>query len=437
MAYRGADPFKLTLKILDNYCGWFALTLFALSNIVAYLSVLGFLPPMRLSVLYIFLLCLILGKFVFNVYLYGFKPKLTFLQFIGWILVIWVVTIHLIWYSEILSVGGDEEFWKNAAQTFLLALLMWLIGLTIGSRFEDIQKLPSVRSLLWLVFIMLSGVILLGVWMAQKKYGIFVFFFKNTETGQVFNYLVMGDLIAICSLLLMGSYQIVPLVQFLIYLLASSFLFLSFSRTSFFLFILWGMVHIWYSLKDIKARFLCIMFLMVLVLSLLIIFIVLGDAINTFKSVKAVERMMSIIVQPLSDTSLQGRLMLLREGVDYLRHNWLLGQYMAEWWKTGELGGYIHNWLSFIVAYGIGPFILFTFLIILLLVKGYNIMKKKMMVTPIVLLLFASSAIIIARSYVWPFIWFIMGLLVNYKKGEKRENCHSFSLELWYGKRGL
>ncbi len=385
--------------------------IFAFSNSVAYLIFLGQLPPIRLTVIYIILSILILAKFAIDFMRYWPNVKLTFYEITGWMLLAWIAILHFVWYPEIVRAGGTEEFWKNAAHTLLLTVLMWSTGLAVGRGFNKAHRISFIRVLLLVTFLVLGATILWGVLIGQKDYGEVVFYFWNSETRHGFNYLVLADTLALCGLLLMGTWQSAPGRQLLTYFLACLFLFFSFSRAAFYLFVFWGAIHLGLSLRRFGSAVYCVS-----VLLLLLTLTLLGIYGTGFKNVKAVERMASLITELRTDPSFQTRQILLREGVEVLHKNWLLGNYMAEWRETGSLGGYIHNWLSFLVAYGIGPFSLFIFLTLFLLAKGYLLLRRGTGPTPVVLLLFAFSAIALARSYVWHFVWFSLGFVVAYTR---------------------
>jgi O-antigen ligase len=140
--------------------------------------------------------------------------------------------------------------------------------------------------------------------------------------------------------------------------------------------------------------------------------------------------MFKIIVDPLSDNSLKGRLELFHLGMGNLRNSIFTGKFIGEWWNNEAAGGYIHNWLSFLSAYGLIPFIFFIFLIIYLFFLGFVSYNKSGNLLPLILLLFATIAIITSRSYVWPFIWFVLGFSSSYRVGGfNNEDSVPISLE--------
>lgn len=103
---------------------------------------------------------------------------------------------------------------------------------------------------------------------------------------------------------------------------------------------------------------------------------------------------------------MQSRLELLRQGFHLLEQHWLLGYFMGEVMEAGK-GAYIHNWLSFWLAYGIGPFVLSIWLLLSLVVKSWCQRKgASLALIGFNLLVFALLAISLFRSYIWPYFWF-------------------------------
>ena len=398
--------------------GLYVLAMYAVSISYADFAVLGNFKPISLTVVvYIPLMLLMMGRSAIDTLLRRSHSGANLYQIVGWSLLACMAVLHALWYPEVVRAGGEADFWSNAAMTLLLPLLMWLIGLSIGRVYENVRDVVSTRFMLWTVFLALAAPVLYGVVASMVRYGVVILLFKNYETGQSFNYLALGDTLAVWSLLLMGAYRRIPRTQLLVYVIASGLLFLSFSRASFYLFLAWGGIYLWLSAMRHRSVVGTIVGPVLSAVVLGAVLLVLSDHLATIDATPILNRMISIVLSPGADSSVQSRAVLLGAGWAVLRQDWLLGRYMSEWWQMGLLGGYIHNWLSFLAAYGIIPFVSFVALAVALIGRARALLARGRGPLPLITLLFCLSAIILARSYVWPQIWFAMGFVVTYTCG--------------------
>jgi hypothetical protein len=130
------------------------------------------------------------------------------------------------------------------------------------------------------------------------------------------------------------------------------------------------------------------------------------------------DRMLRLLIGA-SDTSQNMRQEHLTRGLEHLSNNWLLGTFMGDIESNfGNEGRYIHNYLSFWRQFGVIPFLLFFALL------GYKSISiccawiRDNDSNPVLQFLFyftmfALLEIIMARSYVFPYIWLsISGIAV-------------------------
>jgi hypothetical protein len=286
--------------------------------------------------------------------------------------------------------------------------------LSVGRVYDNVKELVSTRLILWTVFLALAAPVLYGVVANNAQYGVLILLFKNYETGQSFNYLALGDALALWSFLLMGAYRRTSRIQLLVYVVATVLLFFSFSRTSFYLFLAWGGAYLWLSIMSHRTVVRAVVGMAISITTVGALVLVLREHQATIGASPLLNRMVSILLNIGADSSFQARATLLGEGWAVLRHDWLLGRYMSEWWQTGLPGGYLHNWLSFLAAYGIVPFVSFVVLAVALLRRARVLLAGGSGPLPLVTVLFCLSAIIVARSYVWSPIWFAFGLVATY-----------------------
>ena len=131
------------------------------------------------------------------------------------------------------------------------------------------------------------------------------------------------------------------------------------------------------------------------------------------------DRMLGLLIDPEEDVSYLERRAQFETGIAAIQSNFWFGQYMEDWWRTGVRGLYIHNWLSFLVCYGV-----FMFLVSIALIVGafYNIFVQiragssiaRIMVLPV--LIYCILAVVFARHYGWHFVWLGLGLATTIKR---------------------
>lgn len=396
---------------------------FIFCQLINYLMVIGYFPFYGLSNIYSLMLVIMVVVWLLTAcWKYWSMARLS-----GWFLLLSIITIQILWYPEFSRAGALDIYLTTTAQTIVLSLLMWMIGESIGASWYVNKKrqLRYLVSILWTCYFMLIIILLLGLLTSFTEFGQFVFYFLNYESGLRFNYLQLSDLIAIIGFLIMGFYYSKFKVQFTIYIFTMVLLFYSYSRTSFFIFCVLGCLWIW--IQHRKNRKWIVLFFILFALFVGSFYVYSTKSLLDYGESS---RMFNLIVNPLSDDSLKGRIELFYLGIENLYDSILTGKFIGEWWDNGFTGGYIHNWLSFLSAYGIIPFIFFLFLDVYLLRMGIISYKNSGNLLPLILLLFATIAIITSRSYIWPFVWFVLGFSSSYYVGgNNSEDSLSVSLE--------
>jgi hypothetical protein len=416
-------PGKQQKWMIYSKFGSYIFMIFIVCQLINYFMVVGYFPSYGLANIYISMLVIMVIVWV----LADCWKHWNIARLSGWFLLLSIITIQIIWYPEFSHAGALDIYLSTTAQTIVLSLLMWMIGEAMGASWRTYKKieLRYLVSIFWVCYFILIIIVLLGLYTYYNEFGQFVFYFSNYESGLKFNYLQLSDLIAIIGFLIMGYYYKKFKVQFLIYISTTVLLFYSYSRTSFFIFCLLGFLWIWIQHK--KSRKWMAFFLIIIAFIASLYNLYLSRSLLDYQESS---RMFKIIVDPLSDNSLKGRLELFHLGMGNLRNSIFTGKFIGEWWNNEAAGGYIHNWLSFLSAYGLIPFIFFIFLIIYLFFLGFVSYNKSGNLLPLILLLFATIAIITSRSYVWPFIWFVLGFSSSYRVGGfNNEDSVPISLE--------
>jgi hypothetical protein len=188
---------------------------------------------------------------------------------------------------------------------------------------------------------------------------------------------------------------------FLIYLCGSRACFASFGVACFITLII----------QILKMRFIkivCIAISVILLISISIHFLLYLNKIDNFDFKDNRFNPYRLIKY---DSSYRLRNEILVKGLSDLDKIWLLGRYMNESVEEND-GGYIHNYLSFWSAFGIGPFLLF---VLLLLSSFCKIVKQflKDSNNPVNELnflwgIYMITLIITSRSYTYYAIWFVL-----------------------------
>lgn len=210
-------------------------------------------------------------------------------------------------------------------------------------------------------------------------------------------------------LLLYGSFNKKwNIYKVLIYVISIFFIFISGSRTTFALLVLSIIIHYYSNIRYI----ILISIFIYLFISPIIEFLQKFEWLNEF-------RFMSLLDYK-NDKSYIERSVLLEAGIDDVIQNPLFGDFGGQLRHVSinkfgnRWGAYIHNILSFYRQFGLIVFI-YVSVLIYKSVKILSSHKKDYLP----FLFFIVVSIIISRSYVFPFIFFIFGLTVNVLKNEK------------------
>ena len=128
-------------------------------------------------------------------------------------------------------------------------------------------------------------------------------------------------------------------------------------------------------------------------------------------------------VEDLSATMRQDH---MEKGLDALSSTWFLGDFMGDIKQHfGKTGYYMHNYLSFWRQFGIVPFIAFSVILIFGSIRILKVWLKSEKLNQVHLFLFhftvfALSEIIVARSFVTPYIWLSIGSLSLFSNYENQ-----------------
>lgn len=409
----------LTLNSIEinyyNLISLGALILFPVLQSYSVLRSLG-LPSLYLPLLiYLLLFLAIFHAFVLSIS--KRKIKTTIGTVLLFCLFFYVIAIILFSANKfIIDLNHKDQYYAVLQTSFIYALMCFLIGsnykfvisqLINNKRF----KLISIVTVLLLLFSIMISIIV-----NYKETGII-------EIKYTKDYLAISDGLAIVLLVLFvlikkTSIQVVLLPIFVI------IVFCSISRGSMLAFV--GAIIcyklIGFELKPLK---------LIVVFILLIIFLYLYKYLNEDPKVLynwfGKSRGVGIIIGVIfnhgdfyqNDPSMVARTQMLQIGLQDLKNIWVLGRFMREI----EIGtGYIHNWLSFWINYGILPFLIFSLTYIIYLMKAivnYRHNSEILSAVVIIVSFFTLIQIVFFRAYVYSTVWFSLAALVSLEKNQR------------------
>ncbi len=378
---------------------------FLSQTFLSFLIAWGWLPRLPLSL--VFLALLFVSFLVSAFHVLRKIPQLSsqILQvdrLFLWLLLLWVTAIQVFYYFELASVY-PEDYMRLFGTAGIGAWSAAVAGsFMAGASFA--YKLSA-----WIIQLF---TILLGVFMAWQVTGQLYFLYYNptllASDPDSFkaNYLLIGDMLAVTSIIFLGSFlkRGWTVGGLAIYIFSLGALFVSFSRGSLFfggisLSLLWlfGTRRLLHFLTAIGVSAVGVGF----------IFASLEAQSSLLAQMEVATGRVASLLEG-EDASFNERKELLSESLDYLSRYWLLGKFMYEVTDGPGLGLYVHNWLSFWLEYGVGPFILSLALFFYLLIRSW----RRRADVEVSLLIFALLAVAFARAYVWVHFWFILAYVI-------------------------
>ncbi len=325
---------------------------------------------------------------------------------LGYLLLLWISVIQIIWFPTISAQVGIDVYLSTISFTFIGTWLAWLGGESLGYIIASRPRLARIA--LFVAYLGLASVVVAGVSRGFTLYSRLLFAFQDPVSRDLYNYLALADSLAIVGILLLGITGKNRMYRsFILYALTSVFLLFAYSRASLLLFLFIGLLLVSARFWSMRKQPLSLGLLGLL--SAIIGWAILTgigqsslEVINPF-----IERVTALFVG--IDLSMLSRVELFRQGSLMLEQNWLIGYFLGEVVELGR-GRYIHNWLSFWLAYGIGPFVLSVWIAFSLIVKTWRQRRKaSLALARFSLLLFVLLAVGFARSYIWPYYWFGLG----------------------------
>jgi hypothetical protein len=344
---------------------------------------------------------------------HGVKPTRLTVAMYG--LLLTTALIAALWYGPIADAGGLETYLTTIGESVIVTGILAVTGEALGILCvagRTGRAIWGIGAGLAICLLMIGSGVMTG-WGTTAELRMI---FRSEIDESVYNYLALGDSIALLGLLMIGLIQR-PTIRVGLLAIISIALFFAYSRTSFFLFLLSAPLVLLVGSGNAQR-------IGVAVLGAAVLAIAFHFAGQSGVLGSTIERMTVLIFEREADESYLVRQTLLAEGIRNLTDNWMIGRFLDEWWREGAAGNYMHNWLSFWQAYGVIPFL---GSIALFGTTGFKVWRQLLKPNPltgivIALWTYVILAIIAARAYTWPFIWLAFGFITATRYAQSNDN---------------
>jgi len=232
-------------------------------------------------------------------------------------------------------------------------------------------------------------------------------------------HLLLGDTFIVVSLLGIFSKDFNKLIKISLVSISLLIVFIIHSRASFYSYVV---VYLFFIIKEVGFKYF-------IYLSLTFI---IGFFTLYFIDILSIDKRMSGVFQGKQDASLDERLLQFQYGLYAIKQYWFFGEYSghvvahATGYKSGSMGCYMHNWLSYWRQYGLLYFILFSSLYLyglFIVFKDWLYNNSKPVNLIFYIALFVGVELLLFRSYSDTLVWFVFALMYSYmnehKKGTK------------------
>lgn len=361
------------------------------------------------------LLSLTLPVVVMRTFIWLAKPSVDSSQTV----LLWS-TIFLMSAVTLIGMFSVEKYWRPeyANRMIVLMLVYPAIALLIA---KDAKKLYE--SSLWIygcAWLFLIACVALGTYQSYSQFGLLYIYFRNWELDSTFNYQVMGDMVAVVSLLVLARVPRYWKVPF--FFLSMAAVALCFSRSAALCFAAAALVILFAGNKGRDLLFT----MAVAVLGFMITFSGIPNATSLGQSpFAALTNRINQVTQGV-DQSLLGRQEIASEFAQIFERDWLFGELFYELNGSFGEGGYLHNIISYLLTYGAPTFIL---LLAAIFLAGHSALRR-ISHSPIYLgigavLLFSVLSAALFRSHVWHILWFALALVASLNTSYTRKGIGS------------
>lgn len=377
---------------IHYYSFLFFILYFVVQPIIQYEAFIGKIPDYLSFSLYvsIFLFILLLINYILNIKKTNYWIFDTYIYLILTIMIMYILIDYYIYSHEKILFERNLIVWLYTFMFYLFGKFFYY--------FENLKK----YFLLSYVILVLDRLINLD----KTGFQIITNYSEGNATNSTSLYLYMGDTFAILSLLLI-SITIDKRLKFLLIIISAIALYVTYSRTSFYVFLIVSLILV---LKEYKISTKFLLFFLILILSS---FLILNMKTADIKKV----RMISFLITG-KDASLSGRDKYFEKGLDAISKNILIGDYGGQYFDD-RLGAYMHNILSYYRQFGIIVAIMFLLIFYHLIIHYYKWHKNNYTYKIdylFYILLFLIIESLFARSYYTPLLFFALGMFSNRDK---------------------
>ncbi|ENM5731179.1 O-antigen ligase family protein [Vibrio mimicus] len=339
------------------------------------------------------------------------------------------ITIVALFYSALLLISNISKvnlyIWLARFST-VIVLLSILISIFLSERwalFDDIHRQIGpyyfVIFIFYLIFL-ISGMVgnvntevnfSITFWMYSLSVILIFFnatssltldFSKIPENSSIGMYLVLGDLFSIISLYLIVNANN-DNNKVILFIFSVCALILINSRSSLFVFIISAFVYFCLFLENNKAVIFKLIFASVVFIGLLLF--IREDFLDSFQSTR-----IFTLVSGQFDKSTYERDLLYEYGISSIKSSFFTGD-LASQIEFSNIGGYIHNILSYWRQFGL---LVFLFIVVMSIFSMFSFYKNKKH-QYFSMALFVILSLFVSRSFIVPYIWYFIGLYLRKK----------------------
>lgn len=373
---------------------WTFAILLPIRHLYQYLGAAGYVPFVEGAIVLLPLLLLIPLTLSFL-----FSEK----SFRGWVVTLLFASLSV--YAAtliVLSPNPLDELGHSPQTANLKILIYYWIYFLIGWNGANLTKYRKVIIVFWVLMC-----VNLFLHLDLARYCIS---FKEFSEGYGGMYLFFGDSFALWSLLLLSVIRRRPFISAGTTLLSTIVLFALNSRTSLYAFIL--MLPVYFCLHRKSFKYFLLLLLTFFVLSAL-------SGTMTLETLRSANARMFAIQNLDTDGSVILRRFMQEKGLEALGKSWFWGDYAGQL-AYGNLGGYVHNYLSLWRQWGLFPFAIFLIFTTQYVVMAWRIfwgqiLRRCFPISPTMVFLILGGGFclvenIAARSYGYPYIWMFFGM---------------------------
>jgi hypothetical protein len=270
------------------------------------------------------------------------------------------------------------------------------------------------------VWLFLVACVALGTYQSYLHFGRIYLYFRNWELDSTFNYQILGDMVAVVSLLVLA--RVPRHLKFLFFLVSMAAIALCYSRSAALCFAAAALVI---QGADRRSR---VLFFVMFAIATAFLFTFLGATTDTLIDQSLLATIADRIDQVIqgTDQSLLGRQEIASEFWQTIERAWLFGEPFYELNGSFGEGGYVHNIGSYLLTYGAPAFLLLLTAIFFVV---RNVLCRtqhgQLHLGVAAVLVFSLLSVAFFRSHVWHMLWFALALAASLDTSQKRRGLSS------------